>query len=330
MDGKLHDEFGRLAALRRYDVLDTPREAPFERLTNLVRTVLDVPISTLTLIDQDRQFYKSCAGMDGSDTPREHSFCTHTIQAREPLFIPDTLLDERFSQYPSVTGEPYIRCYLGVPLKNPEGYNLGSLCALDVRPRDFDAGKIEVLKSFAALAVDELELRRIAQTDSLTGAATRRSFLLAMEKAIARLLRHGQPTALLTIDIDHFKRINDTYGHPAGDQVLVSVSQQLQGLLRREDLLGRLGGEEFGILLSDTDTEQASSMAERLRSSLDADRTPPESLRVTASFGLATLTSPYTTPEMWLSEADQALYAAKRSGRNRCCVAQGQGLLKTV
>ena len=172
-----------MAALHRYEILDTPREPSFDRITGLVRAVLNVPISTLSLIDSDRQWYKSCVGMESTDLPRELSFCTHTIQSRSPLCVPDTLKDARFAQYPSVTGEPFIRSYLGIPLATPDGYVLGALCALDVQPREFNVGQIEVMKSFAALAENEFELRRIAQIDSLTGAATRRSFLIELEKA---------------------------------------------------------------------------------------------------------------------------------------------------
>ncbi len=325
IDAKLHDEPGRLAALGRYEVLDTPREAPFERITGLVRAVLNVPISTLSLIDADRQWYKSCIGIESSDLPREFSFCTHTIQAREPLHVPDTLQDARFSQYPTVTGEPHIRSYLGVPLASPDGYNLGALCALDVRPREYNNGQIDVLKSFAALAVDELELRRIAQIDSLTGAATRRSFQLEMEKAIARFMRRGQSTVLLTLDIDHFKQINDTFGHPSGDAVLRTVSTRLEAMLRTGDLLGRLGGEEFGILLSDIETHQAVQAAERLRCTLqDAPFELKEPVRVTASFGISAIGIDRLSPELWLASADEALYSAKRGGRNRCCVAESR------
>lgn len=323
IDAKLHDEPGRLAALGRYEVMDTPREAPFERITGLVRAVLNVPISTLSLIDADRQWYKSCVGMESSDLPREFSFCTHTIQEREPLYVPDTLQDSRFAIYPTVTGAPYIRSYLGVPLANPEGFNVGALCALDVRPHEFSCGQIEVLKSFAALAVDELELRRIAQIDSLTGAATRRGFLLELEKAIAKFVRRGQSTVLLTLDIDHFKRINDAFGHPSGDAVLRTVTSRLQDMLRTEDLLGRLGGEEFGILLADTEVDRAAETAERLRGALEnAPFELKEPLRVTASFGISAIGEDRLSPELWLASADEALYSAKRNGRNRCCVAE--------
>ncbi len=321
-DAKLQDEFGRMAALHRYEILDTPREAPFDRITGLVRAVLNVPISTLSLIDADRQWYKSCVGMESSILPREVSFCTHTIQSRAPLCVPDTLEDPRFAQYPSVIGEPFIRSYLGIPLATPDGYNLGALCALDVQPRNFSDGQIEVMKSFAALAENELELRRIAQIDSLTGVATRRSFLLEVEKTIAKFVRREQPAALLTLDIDHFKRINDTYGHPIGDTVLRTVSSRLEAALRKEDLLGRLGGEEFGILLAETELHQAIQAGERLRCALaDVPILLHEPLHVTASFGVCVIDSECLSPELWLAKADQALYAAKRTGRNKCCTA---------
>jgi diguanylate cyclase (GGDEF)-like protein len=312
-----------LAALNRYEVLDTPTEAGFDRITGLVSTVLQVPISTVSLIDADRQWFKSCVGVTGRETARDISFCTHTIKEREPLHVPDATLDARFAENPLVTGAPFIRSYLGVPLSTPDGYNVGSLCAIDVVPREYSAAQVEILKSFAALVVDELELRRIAQTDFLTGATTRRGFTLEMEKTLARFGRSGHPAALLTLDIDHFKRVNDTYGHPAGDLVLKTVAHGMADELRVSDTLGRLGGEEFGILLQDIESEQVFETAERLRGWLERLEIAHEpALRVTASFGVAILTPQVGSVEQWLALADEALYEAKRNGRNRCCVAR--------
>ncbi len=311
-----------MAALRRYDLLDTAPEASFDRITALVKAVLNVPIALVSLIDENRQWFKSCIGLSGTETSRDISFCKYTIKSREPMYVPDTLLDPRFAENPLVTGEPYIRSYLGVPLSTPDGYNLGSLCAIDTQPRKYDAGQIEVLKSFAALVTDEMELRRIAAADELTGAMTRRGFSLEMDKAIARMSRSQRPSTLVMFDIDHFKRINDTYGHPTGDAVLRQVSERISSLLRKNDVLGRLGGEEFGILLPDLTLEEGEHAAERFREALafsEIGTDPP--LRVTASFGIAAV-SPGITSKHWLADADEALYAAKRSGRNRCCVAQ--------
>jgi predicted signal transduction protein with EAL and GGDEF domain len=102
----------------------------------------------------------------------------------------------------------------GVLLAIPDGYNIGSLCAIDNKPREYSTEQIQMLKSFGALVVDELELRRIAQTDALTGASTRRGFLLEMEKMMARSSRSEMNGALRMLDIDHFKSVNDTFGHP--------------------------------------------------------------------------------------------------------------------
>lgn len=325
-DAKLQDEPGRLAALHRYEVLDTPKESAFERITGLVKTVLNVPMCAVSLIDTDRQWFKSCVGLTAPQTARDISFCTHTIQRREPMNIPDATMDDRFRDNPLVTGDPHIRSYLGVPLSTPDGYNVGSLCAIDVKPRDFSPEQVGVLSSFAALVVDELELRRIAQTDHLTGASTRRSFSLELEKALAQYRRSGVRAALIMLDIDHFKKINDTYGHPAGDVVLKSVAAELGKQLRSNDTLGRLGGEEFGILLRDTDGATAGDIAERFRLALERVNIDHEpKLSVTASFGLSMLDESVDSVDAWMSSADGALYEAKRGGRNRCCKAVAVG-----
>lgn len=320
-DAKLVDEMGRLAALKRYELLDTPREGPFDRITALVQTVLEVPIATIALIDRDRQWLKSCVGMESSDTPRSVAFCSHTIKSREPMYVPDARKDSRFRENPLVTGPPHIASYLGVPLATPDGYNLGSLCVIDRKPRTFSDSQIGVLKSFGSLVADEIELRRLAQIDFLTGAATRRGFFLEMEKAISRFVRHSRSSAVVVFDIDHFKQVNDKYGHAVGDEVLKSVAEQVGSLMRTSDVLGRLGGEEFGVLLADTDLDQAKKAADRFRRALEEyvlDRDPP--LRVTASFGIAELRAEWLLGERWLARADEALYAAKRAGRNQVCV----------
>jgi diguanylate cyclase (GGDEF)-like protein len=319
-DLQLADEQARLAALHRYEVLDTPAEEPFDRITRLVQMVLGVPIAAVTLLDNDRQWFKSCAGLDASETPRDISFCTHTIRRRDTMNIPDALLDSRFADNPLVTGEPFIRSYLGVPLTTPDGYNVGALCAIDRRPRDFSEQQTQMLASFASLVVDELELRRIAQTDHLTGAATRRGFVLELEKQTARMKRSGLASALVLLDVDHFKNVNDTYGHPVGDAVLRHLAERIRGSLRVGDTFGRLGGEEFGILLPDIEEKAAFESAERIRRAVAAQPLVKEpELRVTISLGLCAQKG-VATPAEWIAAADGALYQAKREGRDRVCV----------
>ncbi|MDR7127169.1 sensor domain-containing diguanylate cyclase [Pseudotabrizicola sp. 4114] len=319
-DRQLTDEAGRLAALRRYDVLDTPAEEPFEKLTELVRNVLSVPIAAVSLIDEKRQWFKSIAGLSACETTRDVSFCAHAIKRREPMVVPDATLDIRFADNPFVTSDPFIRSYLGIPLETPDGYNLGALCAIDLKPRSFSGHEIAILTSFAKLVVNELELRQIANSDVLTGAMTRRGWVAACEKELERSRRYDTAASIILFDVDHFKGINDSHGHPAGDEVLRVMVQRCLATLRDSDSIGRIGGEEFAILLPATDAAGAIDLAERLRRQF-ADSPVifnGAQLRVTASFGISSRTSAIKDVDAWLAAADALLYQAKAGGRNRC------------
>ncbi len=318
-DARLYDDDARIAALHRLNVLDTAAEKPFEKIVTLVRTVLAVPIATVSLVDRDRQWFKAQRGLDRQETPRAISFCTHTIQQREPLIVEDAHLDPRFATSPMVVGPPHIRSYAGIPLRTPEGYNVGSLCAMDTRPRRFSPADIAILSNFANIVCDELELRMIAQVDHLTGALTRRGFVEQAEREMARSRRYERPSTLVMLDVDHFKAVNDTYGHTTGDQVLHQLAKLAEATLRPIDVFGRLGGEEFGILLPETGADEALIVAERLREAIAGfamQLSNGATLRVTASFGIAVLTPTLTSVATWIEQADTMLYAAKAAGRN--------------
>ena len=325
-DAQLIDEPARIAALNRLLVLDTPPEEQFEKITSLIRAVLDVPIAAVSLIDVDRQWFKSIQGFECIETPRDISFCTHTITARSALNVGDTHADPRFCNNPLVINPPHIRAYLGSPLMTSDGYNVGALCVIDMRKRDFLPQQVAMLATFAALVVDELELRLIAHCDVLTGAMSRRAFLERVEaqmpgrQSAGRQMpgRSSGPSTLAILDIDFFKAINDRYGHPVGDTVLRHVVTACQDQLGPGDVIGRLGGEEFGVLFNGRNLMSAHAAVERLRMAIAAIIFDFESdLRVTASFGLSELRP--GTLDVVMSEADAALYMAKRQGRNRCC-----------
>ena len=165
-------EDARLAALRRYNVLGTAPERAFERITSLASKVFAVPIALITLVDSDRQWFKSCYGLDLRETSRKVSFCTYAIQSDEVMVVPNALEDPRFADNPLVTGELHIRFYAGAPLKTPDGYNLGSLCLIDTEPRrPLSEVQRGMLADLAAVVVDELELRsasRALQTSEAT------------------------------------------------------------------------------------------------------------------------------------------------------------------
>jgi len=318
MQDKLTDEPARLAALGRYGILDTAAEGAFDTITNLVRTVLGVPMAAVSLIDESRQWLKSHPGVGVSETPRDIAFCDHTIRAPGPMIVPDAQRDARFAANPLVTGDPGISSYAGVPLTTPDGYNIGSLCAIDTRPREYDPGQIAFLTALGALVIEQMELRNMAERDFLTGALTRRAFIADVDKKISLFERHQRPAALLLFDIDRFKRINDSFGHPVGDKVIRALADLCTALKRPNDSLGRLGGEEFGLLLPEIGEAEAIRAAERYLAAiraLEVDHDPP--VQFTASFGVAVLTGSHTTSGAWLEAADAALYAAKHAGRNR-------------
>jgi diguanylate cyclase (GGDEF)-like protein len=171
------------------------------------------------------------------------------------------------------------------------------------------------------------ELERLSLTDELTGLANRRALTTELERELRRADRHGRACAVLMLDVDRFKRFNDTYGHPAGDAVLRRVADILRGSARDVDTVARYGGEEFLVILPETATSGAALVAERIRASAEGDRFTPNGgsaeVGVTVSIGYAVFPEHARTPETLIEAADQALYRAKEGGRNRVSSAQG-------
>lgn len=155
------NEVSRLVALQRYQILDTEAEAAFDELVELAAAICKSPISTITFIDRDREWFKARFGIEDTESPREISFCAHTILKDEPLIVPDALSDERFYDNPFVLEDPPLRFYAAVPLINPEGYALGSLCVIDHVPRELSSEQVRMLKLLGHQVVTLLELRRM-------------------------------------------------------------------------------------------------------------------------------------------------------------------------
>jgi GAF domain-containing protein len=166
------DELERLQALYRFDVLDTPTEEVFDRITRVASTLAQVPICLISMVDADRQWFKSKVGLDAAETPRRVSFCAHALLSDGPFIVPDALNDERFADNPLVTGGPSVRFYLGIPLEVPEGPRTGTLCVIDRKPRKLNEATQQRLHDLAMMVVREMELRKVATTDALTGAPT--------------------------------------------------------------------------------------------------------------------------------------------------------------
>lgn len=310
----------RLAALENLDLLDSPRDEGFDRIVRLIQTVFTVDIGLVSVIDAHRQWYKACSGLSNDEVPREDSFCRHVLDDEQPMIVQDTTKDPRFLAHPAVTGDTHIRFYAGVPLKTKAGHSIGTVCAIDRTPRSFGRKDLGILQELAGAAMDRMELMQTAATDSLTDALTRRAFKREAEQLIASALRHKQDLACVVLDVDHFKRVNDTYGHAAGDEVLKAVAATCRANLRTSDLFGRLGGEEFAVVLSHTGAEDALKTAEKLRAEIAALSIAGDfgTLNVTASFGSSALSIIGRDIETLLAQADAAMYRAKETGRNRC------------
>lgn len=313
-------EAGRLEALNRFDVMDTPREDAFDRITRLIRNIFDLPIAIVSMIDGHRQWYKAYEGLDNREVGRNETFCKHTVQELMPVVVPDARDDVRFAQNPSVTGDPHIRFYAGVPLRTGDGHNIGTVCAIGYEPRQFTARETAILSDLAQLAMDALELRQLVAVDGLTDTLSRRAFKEQGAHALALAQRHKHNLACIAFDLDHFKSINDRYGHAAGDKVLTAVAKACREQLRGSDLFGRLGGEEFALLLPHTDRSSMIDVAEKLRNAIGevVVHQGLSKVDVTASFGMAALDAQTPEIDTLLANADAALYQAKAAGRNRC------------
>jgi two-component system cell cycle response regulator len=225
---------------------------------------------------------------------------------------------------PAGPGEPQAESVLAVPLRS-SGAVVGVLTLYD-RPGGFDEADLKTIRSFAGqatVAIDNVllhdEARRQSLTDDLTGLGNYRAFVATVHKEIERATRFDRPLALLMLDLDHFKVVNDTYGHPRGDAVLTEIARRLREQVRDVDTLARYGGEEIVAVLPETDEEGAAQAAERLRETVAAAPflsagQPP--VRLTVSVGAAVFPAHGATAATLLAAADDALYDAKRAGRN--------------
>lgn len=316
-----HREELRLQELARIDPGVAASEASFDIITGMVQKLLDVPMVAITLIDKDTQRLKARQGIEIDCCPREVAVCDIVVRSGKPLFIDDMQTDDRVAANPAVTGEMHLRAYAGAPLTTRSGHHLGALCALDVAPRQFTPEQIAVLSNFAKVVTELLELRAMADHDFLTGLLNRRGFEAVLERELGRQNRKGTSATLAMLDLDHFKTVNDTYGHPVGDLVLKALAGIVTSRLRKHEYLARMGGEEFALLLTDTSLEAAVKVADRIRETVAAFRMKDyPDLSLTVSIGLVDVSRYARDFAGLMREVDAAVYDAKSSGRNRTSV----------
>lgn len=312
------NEAKRIEALRKLEILDTVAEERFDRYTRLVKRIFNVPIALVSLVDTNRQWFKSRQGLDAIQTSRDASFCGHAIIEEGMFIVPDTLEDERFRDNPLVTSDPHIRFYAGYPLAEPNGYRIGTLCIIDRKPRRFEAHELESLSDIGELVARELASFRLAHTDALTGISNRRGLELLARKVRAVCERASQPIAVMMIDMDGFKSINDEYGHAQGDKALIEFANLLISIFRESDVIARLSGDEFCVLLAGADEAQAKKALDRLCSEVERrNLNSHNSYRLAFSAGVSAYSADRHDCLMrLLDDADSRMYACKR---NKSC-----------
>lgn len=460
------NEEARLAALYELDLLDTPDEPAFDRVTRLVTKLLHVPISTVTLIDAKRQWIKSRVGVEARETPRDVAFCAYTIQGTEPLIINDARQDPRFADNPFVKAVDGIRFYAGIPLSTTKGLTLGSLCAIDTKPRAISDQELTALQDLAAIVTDEIHLRerlvlekksakasqqalnelhrsmecqierrtnelnlviesaydayisldaqdvildwnraaemmfgwprkaalakpitqlifptglpaandraaieftahrydgnelpvevrvkklviegrerrslfihditerqqlerlrnQQAREDVLTKLPNRRALDERLPEAMARTRRSQQPLAVLFMDLDGFKAINDAHGHAKGDDLLRVIAKKLVKTIRETDYIARWAGDEFVVLLEGSEPTAIEQLANKLVKVVEEPMIAGDAaLNVSVSIGVALyLPASAETANELLKRADVAMYEAKRSGKAQVRIA---------
>jgi len=452
------DEVRRLETLRVLNILDTDPEERFDRFTKFGKSILDVPIILISLVDESRQWFKSCIGLEATETPRDISFCGHAIMQDDTYIITDTLLDARFADNPLVVGAPHIRFYAGHPICATNGKKLGTFCAIDTKPRELSQSDLMHLKTLANMVEHEIHIlealassqrvlrdsqnmlksvidtsldgviqmnasgmitmwngqaeeifgwtaqqalhhplsetiiplkhreghtrglkhllatgegpimnKRIeiealhsnghefmvelaitsvvmgedvlftafirdisekkkseeriwqqANFDSLTNLPNRRFFYDRLQSAINFANRRDASLALMMIDLDHFKEVNDNLGHQKGDLLLIEASSRMRACIRETDTLGRLGGDEFCIVFSDEiKSKNIDQIAQKLIDFLAKPiQLENDQVNITASIGIAWLSEDAPNIKALLKNADKAMYKSKKNGRN--------------
>ena len=304
----------RLDGLRRLAILDSTAEERFDRITRMARNMFEVPISLISLVDEERQWFKSRCGLDAQETPRDVSFCGHAILGEEIFVVEDATRDPRFADNPLVLGDPHIRFYAGTPLHIAGGYKVGTLCLIDRRPRQLDERQRALLMDLAGMVEHELAAIQLAILDELTGITNRRGFIMLGQKCLQLSHRQGREASLLFLDLDRFKEINDTLGPEVGDDALRQVALLLSRVFRNADIFARLGGDEFVVLLPGIGSALVSRVLARFEKALATfNREQGKPYQLFCSTGIAHY-DPQLPPdlELLLQQVDKQMYDRKK------------------
>ena len=308
------NESERLTALRALNLLDSEPEERFDRLTRMAKRMFEVPIALFTLVDENRQWFKSCFGLEQKETPRDVSFCGHAIHKHETFVVENALKDPRFFDNPLVEHEPMIRFYAGTPVRTREGYIIGTLCVMDRVARVFHPEDRAMPEDLARLLEAEIHAVAMATIDDLTGISNRRGFYMIAEHSLSLAHRQKTPATLAIIDLNDFKPINDTHGHLEGDQALKRFAGLLKDFFRESDLVARIGGDEFAVLMLNTDRGFARSVLDEFAKEvhkLNESIEKPYEFSYSVGLGMFDPLYPKTIRQL-VECADREMYAQKQ------------------
>ncbi|WP_157371725.1 sensor domain-containing diguanylate cyclase [Angustibacter sp. Root456] len=304
----------RLAAVARTEMHGHLGDPELDAVVATLRIACSVPIAVVDLVTQNTQTYPAEVGVGAPCTtvPDALSFCAEVVNTRSPLQITDARAHPVYAENPLVV-DGMVGAYAGVPLVD-DGFVLGTVSIFDDHPRQFTAQEMELLLYQAQLTSSVLRLRRTARTDVLTGLPNRTLFLDRLGHSLRRL--EGQPglVAVMFLDVDGFKALNDSMGHEAGDRALQGLALRLTSAFRSTDTIARLGGDEFAAVCDNLATpECADAIAERVVAIVDE----PWILNGTAvdlgaSIGITVTDNADDAPTDLMRAADAAMYRAKR------------------
>lgn len=338
---KLSAEQDRLASLRRMLSIGGPSSDDYVRTLRLARQLLRVDIAYVSVIDEHCQCLAAVSGDSIDEIPREHALCHRAVALGQLLTCDDTLADPEFRANPLVTQPPFVRSFAAMPIRSAEGQFIGALCVADGAARIWDVEQRRALEDLAFFLETMIALRflagshgqallqvgelvRVAHTDALTQLHNRRGITEMAYHAYTRCHLEGRGFAIALADLDHFKRINDTYGHDAGDAGLVAAAARLRQAVRGDDLVGRWGGEEFLIILPALAPGELAALGARLVHAVrGAVQAGDHQFTLSASIGIAWSDARAQRFDLHAlaKEADAALYHAKHTGRDRCEIA---------
>ncbi|EOK5704304.1 sensor domain-containing diguanylate cyclase [Vibrio vulnificus] len=310
---KPDNEPQRIADLHSLHILDTAAEERFDRVTRIARRLFDVPIALVSLVDEDRQWFKSCFGLDASETPRDISFCGHAILGNDIFVVEDACEDERFADNPLVTGTPHIRFYAGVPLFYEDKSCLGTLCIIDSKPRTLNEDERLDLIDLAKMAERELAATHSAAIDDLTQISNRRGFMTLAKKSMAYCEVGGYPYSIAYLDLNGFKPINDRFGHQEGDHALKAFADTMKKSFRESDVFARLGGDEFVVFMSGASRSVAQIAIQRFTEALQRyNQSANRGYDLSFCAGIVSVEPDANISlDELLSQADKAMYQQK-------------------